>query len=100
MINLFDNYVIDADEYGYSLAQIRENKKPDAKQKTFKRALSYHKTVADALQAFYSVLCRKSVQSEDMDIQQAIEKFTLLEARVADMLSTIKGVETLGKGAE
>jgi len=82
MIELFDGYAIDADEFQYILR--KKLKKPT--KTTDYTTLSYHTTLANALSALGRLLTREQVHLRTMTIQEACRFFESVEIRLQNIV--------------
>lgn len=84
MINLWDGYIITADDYQYILtrpkARMREGQEVQRMTET-----TYHPTLARALQTFYQAQMREYVRREDCTLEQAVTAACQVEERLQSM---------------
>jgi len=85
MIELWDGYVITADEYQYILgkpaARMRGNQEGE-------RMISatYHGTLAKALQAFHQLQLRNTIKENQMALSEAVPASAAIEKRIRALI--------------
>lgn len=82
MITLWDDYCIDADEYQYILGKRLVRRSGDVRLE----GATYHKTLAQALLAFYRMNCREVIMHEEQTLCGAIAAMKEIEERLAVLL--------------
>lgn len=92
MITLFDDYVIDADEYCYIMGKLKPvNVKDGDEVKVVMRINKpkYFGTLTDALQGFYSVKCKEAITVTDFDLKQALQALKSLSDEITALTQEI-----------
>lgn len=82
MITLWDGYTITADEYNVILGKpsITINKEGEEQERINKA--TYHRSLPEALRAFYRLQVRESIKDGEQTLSQALRKATEIEERI------------------
>lgn len=83
MIELWDGYIITADDYNIILC--KPEPRADRKVSRMSEA-TFHPTLARALLAFHRVQLRKCIRRNDLTLRQALAKAGQLEQRILEAI--------------
>jgi hypothetical protein len=88
MINLWDGWVIDTDNYQYILGQpeTTTNNKRNNKEETRMNCATYHATLPQALLAFYRRQLRETIRTNDMGLGDALAASNAIEQRIRSLI--------------
>ena len=100
MIKLWDGYVIDGDEYNYTLGIPKSRVNAKGETETSIDKASYHSSVGSALLAFARKKQREYIKSNDVTLQEAVEAFYEIEARINGIGKATVNVQDSGTGAQ
>lgn len=87
MIELWDGYVIVADDYQFILGKpfTREHKKRQ-RDETRMQGATYHSTLALALASFHRQQLREHVRNNALTLAEAVAASAQIEQRIRDMI--------------
>lgn len=85
MIKLWDGWAIDTDAYQFILGQPGIRKRKDEGEETALFNTTFHKTLAQALQSFWRMQARETINRNDLTLSQAIERALQIEERVRSL---------------
>lgn len=88
MIHVYKNWYIDSDRYQYILfkKQLRIDKETGEEYEA-RDNMTYHPTVSDALTSLCRTLGRRFINENDVELEEAIEKFKKIEKVVIGSIS-------------
>ena len=84
MIHVFDDYYIDADEYQYILKQDMHRK--DKKNNDVYKAISYHKTIFNALWSLRDKTHREITSGNDIELAKALRMISDADSEMTDIM--------------
>lgn len=84
MINLINDYVIQADERCYTL--VIDTKKNDKNGKRIYKNIGYYNTVSHCIEACYKDLCRKKVLDNTYTLKEALQAFKEVETALKEVM--------------
>ena len=84
MIELWDGYIITADEYQYILGRPKARMRDGQAAERMSEA-SYHATLGQALTTFYRAQLRASVRDNAYTLEQVIERSEQIEDRIREL---------------
>lgn len=90
MIKVNEKYVIQADSNCYSLSILKTSKSG----KQYPQALSYHTTMSEAFESLVRREQRALVESNDMDLKEAVKEFKRIQDELCGTLKVISDKET------
>lgn len=92
MIKLEDGWIIDADKYNFILGQSRVDKDG----KTIMANATYHRTIGQAIERYYKRKAHAMVASEDMVLEEAVERLGRLSDKIYALRQSIEEHEYNG----
>jgi hypothetical protein len=85
MIKLWGGWAIDTDAYQFILGQPGTRKRKDEGEEPALFNTTFHKTLAQALQNFWRMQVRETINRNDLTLSQAIERALQIEERVRSL---------------
>lgn len=90
MVKINEKYVIEADSNCYSVSILKTSKKG----KQYPQPISYHTTMSEAFESIVRREQRALVESNDMDIKEAVKEFKSIQDELCEILKVISEKET------
>ena len=87
MIKLWDGWAIDSDAYNITLGQPVTSQRKDGRTVTETQNATYHKTLGQALQAFYRMKVRECVGETDQTLCRAVSEVCRTEERIRSLMA-------------
>ena len=87
MIKLWDGWAIDSDAYNIILGKPITYERKDGRMATEMQNTTFHKTLPQALTAFYRLKVRESISKDDMTLSGAIRQACAIEERVRSLVT-------------
>ena len=87
MIKLWDGWAIDTDPYQFILGQPVTAQRKDGRTVTETQNATYHKTLGQALQAFYRMKVRECVGETDQTLCRAVADVCRIEERIRSLMA-------------
>jgi hypothetical protein len=85
MIKLWGGWAIDTDAYQFILGQPGTRKRKDEGEEPALFNTTFHKTLAQALQSFWRMQVRETINRNDLTLSQAIERALQIEERIRSL---------------
>lgn len=90
MIRLDKKYIIDADNYSYSLKEYMGLNKDN---KPIYKAVAYHGQIADCVKSYYLLVQRELVANNDLTLVQVLNNLDKFNKQISKLLEKISSKE-------